>query len=463
MTLRLNSYRFYIRLWCYLQPLVAFATAAYLRFGLFRSLLPQKDYEPRFYFEVLLLTTLVWAIAAESYRLCDIEELFQEFTGLKKAVSACATTYVVLLCVLFFYRQQNFSRVFFAVSAGTLLVSTVLTRALFRLLMRDRRRKRRPLRILVIGADAYARRVAARLGRMPFASSQVVAHIRIPGEEEVAVVDVPVFELGDIERGIGVPFDDVVVALPAQRLPLLSTLFRSLEPLCAPVRAIIDIGDIPVLRERLFQFGDLQMLDLANTPAESPMYFVLKRVFDVVFSIVVILLVGPVMLVIAAIIKANSRGPVLFRQERVGLNGRHFTMYKFRTMKVAASAESATRWTTPNDPRCTSVGKFLRRTSLDELPQFFNVLKGEMSVVGPRPERPYFVKKFLEEISHYDTRHRLKVGITGWAQVNGWRGDTSIAKRFEYDLYYLQNWSFWLDLRIVCLTAWSGLFGKNAY
>ena len=290
----------------------------------------------------------------------------------------------------------------------------------------------------------------------------MVAHIRI-ADEAVAVTDLPVFELRDIEKGIGLPFDEVVIAVPADRLPILSTLFRSLERLCAPVRAIIDIGGIPLLRERLFQFGDMQMLDLATTPAESPTYFVLKRIFDVVFSLLVVILAGPLMLVIAAVIKVTSRGPVLFRQERVGLNGQHFTMYKFRTMNVASSSESETRWTTANDPRRTAVGSLLRSTSMDELPQFFNVLKGEMSVVGPRPERPYFVKKFLEEISHYNTRHRLKVGITGWAQVNGWRGDTSIAKRFEYDLYYLQNWSFWLDIRIVCLTAWSGLFGKNAY
>jgi Undecaprenyl-phosphate glucose phosphotransferase len=271
-----------------------------------------------------------------------------------------------------------------------------------------------------------------------------------------------VFELSDVKRGIGIPFDDVVIALPAHRLSSLSDLFRTLQPLCTPVRAIMDIGDIPVLRERLFQFGDLQMLDLANSPAESPMYFVLKRVFDAVFSLLVVLLAGPLMLAIAAIVKITSKGPVLFCQERVGLNGYHFKMYKFRTMKIDAASESSTRWTTANDPRCTPVGRFLRKTSLDELPQFFNVLKGEMSVVGPRPERPHFVKKFLEEISHYDTRHRLKVGITGWAQVNGWRGDTSIAKRFEYDVYYLQNWSFWLDLRIVCRTA-SSLFHKNAY
>ncbi len=462
MTLRLNSYRFYIRLWTYLLPLAAFSAAAYVRFGLLRSTLAQKDYDPHFYFAVLVLTTLVWGITAEGYRLCDIEELFQEYTGLKKALSACATTYVVLLCVLFFYRQQNFSRVFFAVSALALLVDTVLTRLAFRTLMRGWRRQRRPVRVLMVGADSYARRVAARLGRIPFAASEVVAHIRI-ADEDVAVSDLPVFELCDIEKGIGLPFDEVVIAVSADRLPILSTLFRSLERLCAPVRAIIDIGGIPLLRERLFQFGDMQMLDLSTTPAESPTYFVLKRIFDVVFSLLVVILAGPLMLLIAAVIKITSRGPVLFRQERVGLNGQHFTMYKFRTMNVASSSESETRWTTANDPRRTAVGSLLRSTSMDELPQFFNVLKGEMSVVGPRPERPYFVKKFLEEISHYNTRHRLKVGITGWAQVNGWRGDTSIAKRFEYDLYYLQNWSFWLDIRIVCLTAWSGLFGKNAY
>ncbi len=463
MTLRLNSYRFFLRLSCYLLPLMAFAVAAYVRLFPLRSVLAQKEYDPHFYFVVLFVTTLVWVIAAESYGLCDIEELFREYTGLKKSVTACVTTYVVLSCILFFYRQQNFSRVFFAVSAVALLGGTLLSRAMFRLALRGRPHQRRPLRILVVGADAYARRVAARLGRMPFAASKVVAHIRVPDDEQVAVVDVPVFELGDLKRGLGIRFDDVVIALPAQRLSSLSALFRALEPLGTPIRAIIDIGDIPVLRERLFQFGDLQMLDLANSPAESPMYFVLKRVFDTVFSMLVVLFAGPLMLMIAAVIKATSKGPVLFRQERVGLNGQHFNMYKFRTMKIQSSAESATRWTTANDPRCTAVGKFLRKTSLDELPQFFNVLKGEMSVVGPRPERPYFVKKFLEEISHYDTRHRLKVGITGWAQVNGFRGDTSIVKRFEYDLHYLQNWSFWLDLRIVWRTAWSGLFGKNAY
>jgi exopolysaccharide biosynthesis polyprenyl glycosylphosphotransferase len=207
----------------------------------------------------------------------------------------------------------------------------------------------------------------------------------------------------------------------------------------------------------------LHVLDLAKGPVEELNYVLLKRVFDIVFSLLVICVSAPLMAVIATAIRLSMQGPLLFAQERVGLNGKVFRMYKFRTMKIASSTEADTRWTVQNDPRCTRLGTLLRRTSLDELPQFFNVLKGDMSVVGPRPERPFFVQKFLNEVSKYNTRHQLKVGITGWAQVNGLRGDTSISERVRYDLYYLQNWSLRLDLRIIFLTFWSGLFGKNAY
>jgi lipopolysaccharide/colanic/teichoic acid biosynthesis glycosyltransferase len=169
------------------------------------------------------------------------------------------------------------------------------------------------------------------------------------------------------------------------------------------------------------------------------------------------------MVLVALAIRLTSRGPVFFGQERIGLNGQSFKMYKFRTMQMSAASESDTQWTTSADPRRTSVGAILRKTSLDELPQFSNVLKGDMSVVGPRPERPHFVNQFLQEVGKYNHRHCLRVGITGWAQVNGWRGDTSIQKRVEYDLYYLQNWTFGLDLRIIFMTVLSALIGKNAY
>lgn len=200
-----------------------------------------------------------------------------------------------------------------------------------------------------------------------------------------------------------------------------------------------------------------------GAPYESPGYTIFKRGFDIAFSAAVLLLAAPLMLVIALAIKLGSPGPVLFRQSRVGLNGRTFGMLKFRTMRVSSAAESDTAWTRAGDPRCTMVGRFLRRSSLDELPQFLNVLRGEMSVVGPRPERPHFVHQFQQDIAEYHQRHRMKVGITGWAQVNGLRGDTSIRKRVEYDLHYQRHWSLGFDLRIILRTVWCGFFGTNAY
>jgi exopolysaccharide biosynthesis polyprenyl glycosylphosphotransferase len=177
----------------------------------------------------------------------------------------------------------------------------------------------------------------------------------------------------------------------------------------------------------------------------------------------VLLLGSPLFLTIALAIKLSSPGPIFFEQERVGANRRPFRMLKFRTMRVSTARESDTRWTTPNDSRVTLIGAFLRKTSLDELPQFINVLKGDMSVVGPRPERPFFANRFKTEVPQYMLRHQVKTGITGWAQVNGWRGDTSISKRVEHDLYYIENWSLGFDLKIILMTISNGLVNKNAY
>jgi len=205
------------------------------------------------------------------------------------------------------------------------------------------------------------------------------------------------------------------------------------------------------------------MLDLRPTLAESGPYLVQNRIFDILFSTIVLLLTLPSTFPIAVAIKLTSRGPLFFNQDRVGLNGRVFCMIKFRTMKLGSKQGGDTYWTSVNDPRRTLVGAFLRKMNLDELPQFFNVLMGHMSIVGPRPERPYFVERFLEQFERYNARHMFKVGITGWAQVNGWRGDTSIAKRVEYDLYYLRNWSLTFDLQIIVITLLRMFSSKNAY
>ena len=236
-----------------------------------------------------------------------------------------------------------------------------------------------------------------------------------------------------------------------------------LEKLCVPTRIVIDLGEGIVLRDRLIDFGGFHMLDLRPTLAETGSYLVQKRIFDAFLSTCILLLALPFLLIIALAIKLSSKGPIFFVQDRVGLNGRVFKMFKFRTMRLGSREEEDTRWTSKADPRRTAVGTFLRRTNLDEMPQFLNVLRGDMSIVGPRPERPYYVERFLEQFDRYNTRHTFKAGITGWAQVNGWRGDTSIAKRVEYDLYYLRNWSLTFDLQIITMTFLRMFSSKNAY
>jgi exopolysaccharide biosynthesis polyprenyl glycosylphosphotransferase len=206
-----------------------------------------------------------------------------------------------------------------------------------------------------------------------------------------------------------------------------------------------------------------EFLLINSLPLDNPFNASTKRCFDILFSAIAIGLSFPLMTVIAIFIKLSSKGPVLFKQERIGKDNVPFVMYKFRTMYISDEFSASTRWTIQDDPRVTGFGAFLRRTSLDELPQFFNVMKGHMSISGPRPERLYFVNEFAEFFPDYHFRHKIKPGITGWAQVNGWRGDTSIQTRLEYDIYYIRNWSLWLDVKIIFLTITQGLWAPNAY
>ena len=207
----------------------------------------------------------------------------------------------------------------------------------------------------------------------------------------------------------------------------------------------------------------LPVVNIRYVPLSNTFNNVVKRTFDFVCSLFGIILISPLLLLITILIKTTSKGPLIFSQERIGLHNKPFKMYKFRTMKVQTEEEEKEAWTVKDDPRVTKIGRILRKTSLDELPQLFNILKGEMSIVGPRPERPFFVEKFKEEIPRYMIKHQVRPGLTGWAQVNGLRGDTSIKKRIEYDLYYIENWTFSFDIRIMFLTIFKGFINKNAY
>ena len=409
------------------------------------------------------LGLFVWICFSEYYNVTNFDELFRERTGTRAALSGCTATSFVLLAALYFSRNSIFPRGLLVSDLLALLALTIFVHGGLRVLFRSRAYLAKPTRLLVIGADQFARKAAARLQRVSFVHCEVAGFVRLPGQD-IRVKDHRIHDFEDLSRlGRDGGFDEAVIAVQPADFGQIPKIVSALQQICLPARAIVDLGEGIVVKEKLFQLANMQMLDLTTIPTESLDYALLKRAFDICFSALVLILASPVLAVTALIIKFTSAGPILFVQDRVGLNGRPFRMYKFRTMHSSSADESDTRWTTKEDVRRTTVGGLLRKTSLDELPQFINVLKGDMSVVGPRPERPHFVHKFLQEVTRYNNRHALRVGITGWAQVNGWRGDTSIEKRVEFDLYYLQNWSLGLDMRIIVMTLFAGLINRNAY
>ena len=256
--------------------------------------------------------------------------------------------------------------------------------------------------------------------------------------------------------------DYIFIALPFSQIHHVERVLKATENHPVTVKIVPDVKSFLPLCGGVEDLDGLPILSLQD----SPLYgwnVVVKRGFDVVFSLFAICVTLPLMAIIAIGVKLSSPGPVLYRQRRAGLDGKVFEMLKFRTMHVDAEKDTGPVWARENDPRRTRFGAFLRKTSLDELPQFFNVLKGDMSVVGPRPERPEFIERFRREIPRYMLRHKVKAGITGWAQVNGWRGNTDLKKRIEHDLYYIEHWSLWFDLKIIWLTLWKGLVNKHAY
>ncbi len=257
--------------------------------------------------------------------------------------------------------------------------------------------------------------------------------------------------------------DEVAITLSLKDYDVLENCVATCEKFGLHTKFIPDYSSVIPTRPYTEDLMGLPVINIRSVPLLNMGNRFLKRTMDIAGSLFGILITSPILLICAIAVKCSGKGPVLFKQERVGLHNKPFTMYKFRSMEVQTDAEEQKAWTVKNDPRITPIGKFMRRTSIDELPQLFNILKGDMSLVGPRPERPHFVEKFKEEIPRYMVKHQVRPGLSGWAQVNGLRGDTSIKKRIEYDIYYIENWSIWLDIKIILLTFITGFINKNAY
>ncbi len=461
MISRVRHFSFFLRFLVYLLPLFAFGMSSYIRFG--NPWFPYvSGIAPKDYLILLLFTESVWILAINHYKLSSVADLFWEHTGIRVAFVACFATFLSQTAMLVFVKQLTISRTFIFLSNAILFLFAVATRNLFRFASASLSGTRKCEKILVVGTDHYARRSVKLLRRIPFLRYQIQAYLQLPGQP-VRVQDAPVLTTAEPLSLESLSFDEVVVAIPSERYPQVSSVLNALQDFGKPIRSILHLGPRLSVREKVFQVGRLQMMNLALSPVESFAYTVLKRTFDLIFASLALVLLSPLFLAIVALVKLSSPGPILFRQLRVGRNGKLFTLLKFRTMRCSSTAESDTIWTTRNDPRRTPIGATLRQLSLDELPQLFNVIRGEMSLVGPRPERPHFVAEFRQNIQKYNLRHCCHVGMTGWAQVNGLRGDTSISDRLQYDLYYLHNWSFTLDLQIIGRTMFSALRNENGY
>lgn len=458
MMSRVYFYNLFLRILVYLLPVFAFGISSYAGFG---GVYGRAAFQHH-YLMLFLFTELIWILATDYYKLSSVAELFWEYTGIRAAFLAGFTTFLLQTALLVFFPQLEISRAFMVLTDLVMFLLVVAARNFFRLTSTSSNWPRKCERILVVGTDHHARRYVKLLRRIPFFHCEIQAYLQLPGQP-VLVQDAPVIGATELPRLEGLLFDEVVVALPAWRHPQLPSVIDSLSVLGKPIRAVFDLGPRLSLREKLFQAGRLQMMNLGISPVESFAYTVVKRAFDLVVAIVGFVALSPLMFLIAILVKSSSPGPVFFRQERVGKHGRHFTLLKFRTMHCASKTESDKAWTTKNDPRRTPVGAVLRRFSLDELPQLINVILGQMSLVGPRPERPYFVAQFKENFDKYNMRHCCEVGMTGWAQINGLRGDTSISDRLQYDLYYIRNWSFGLDLQIIARTAVVAIRDVNGY
>ena len=257
--------------------------------------------------------------------------------------------------------------------------------------------------------------------------------------------------------------DEIAITLSLKDYDYLEGVVDICEKSGVHTKFIPDYSSLIPSRPYTEDLMGLPVINIRYVPLTNTGNMVIKRAMDIVGSIFGIIITSPIMLISAILVKLSSPGPVIFKQERVGLHNKPFYMYKFRSMAMQTAAEEKKGWTVRNDPRVTGIGKILRRTSIDELPQLFNILKGDMSLVGPRPERPQFVEKFKEEIPRYMVKHQVRPGLTGWAQVNGLRGDSSIKKRIEYDIYYIENWTIGFDIKIILMTFFTGFINKNAY
>jgi Undecaprenyl-phosphate glucose phosphotransferase len=418
------------------------------------------------YIELLLPLWVIWGLVSikiHFYQPRRIEHFSKEILEIGKTLTL---TLLLLIAATYLFKKFEFSRLAFFYFWVMAFFGLASARFFARKGLKILRKRGYKLRFAILaGTGELGQKILEKIDLYPELGIEVIGFLTRKAEEvEKQVRNVPILGVyEDLDKIMGENKVDIFfIALPINEYVYLESLIKKLRGHLADVKVVPGAYEFLGLRGGVDELDDLPIVSLQS----SPLYGwnrVSKRIFDLVLGALILVFAFPIMVIISFLVKFASAGPIFYRQERVGMDGRSFQMLKFRTMRVDAEKETGPVWAKEKDPRRTRVGTFLRKTSLDELPQLFNVMKGEMSLVGPRPERPIFVEKFRDRIPSYMLRHKIKAGMTGWAQVNGWRGNTSIEKRIEHDLYYIQNWSIGFDLKILFMTFWKGFFSKSAY
>ncbi len=409
------------------------------------------------------LVVIAWFLISVDSNILRIDTTSHTIDTLKDifiAYSVLSTFTIATVAIFGEFRPNDklilYPLLFSAISSAILRLSyRIINRQFFKYGYRQKS-------VLIIGSRGAARQLINKLLSTPELGLKIFGILAdTPPEGQLKK-----YYLGKIEKFNKIlgthPIDEVIIAKPLTEVQTITRIAESCEGRGVRFYIAPDFHNIIPKWTILTSLGDIPVIALRNEPLNVFGNRIVKRIFDILVSFSALLLLSPILAFIAISIKMTSPGPVLFRQKRIGSNNLEFTLLKFRTMTVQSPAESNTTWTLPDDRRVTPFGKVLRQTNLDELPQLWNVLVGDMSIVGPRPERKHFVEKFSMEIPNYRTRHLIKSGITGLAQANGWRGNTSIRKRVENDLYYIENWSLWLDLKIIAKTFLNPAAWKNA-
>ncbi len=435
-----------------------------LRFhsGLFS---PAERFVPRHYLIAWLMILVLWAAVFQGSDFYRPRRLSTRRRETLELLRGSAIALLLFLAALFLLREIVLSRLVVTIFWFGSLLLVSLSHHVFRAGLRFARRRGYNLRhVLVIGTAPLASALLDRLSSYKRLGLRVAGVHWLDGGTPAAArasaqTIVSVEELARlVGRGA---IDQIFVALPLEQAARLREIQEWLGDAPVTLHFVPDLGELATLRGSLEEFDGMQIISLQSSPLAGWNGF-LKRALDLGIGLLALLIFAPVMALIALAIKATSRGPVFYRQERMGLDGRRFVMFKFRSMVEDAEKYTGPVWAAEDDPRVTALGRWLRALSLDELPQLINVLRGEMSLVGPRPERPPLIEEFRKSVPKYMLRHKVKAGMTGWAQIHGWRGNTSLSHRLQYDLDYIEHWSLARDIKILAVTLFGGFRDRHA-